>query len=164
MNANTDSDNGEVELSADDLRALSVVCASTPSGPATSTANPVVNSHTPSAESASPSQTNSRLVLSLALVLGVSAVIAFHTNRIPDRSRDRTTAAAAHRPTFEDEWADAQPPEEPVRFANPFDASEVFEFSPGTTESEAREAVAGFLIERATNRQARLDGKAERRR
>lgn len=43
---------------------------------------------------------------------------------------------------------------EPVRVANPFDASEVFEFPAGTSEADAREAVAGFLIERATRRGA----------
>ena len=41
---------------------------------------------------------------------------------------------------------------EPLRVANPFDASEIFEFPAGTTEADAREAVAGFLIERATRR------------
>lgn len=43
---------------------------------------------------------------------------------------------------------------EPLRVANPFDASEVFEFPAGTSEADAREAVAGFLIERATRRGA----------
>jgi hypothetical protein len=42
--------------------------------------------------------------------------------------------------------------DEPLRVANPFDASEVFEFPAGTTEADAREAVAGFLIERAARR------------
>ena len=42
--------------------------------------------------------------------------------------------------------------EEPLRVANPFDASEVFEFPAGTSEADAQEAVAGFLIERATRR------------
>ena len=41
---------------------------------------------------------------------------------------------------------------EPLRVANPFDASEIFEFPAGTSESEAHEAVAGFLLERATRR------------
>ena len=44
------------------------------------------------------------------------------------------------------------PAGEPLRVANPFDASEVFEFPAGTSEADAREAVAGFLIERATRR------------
>jgi hypothetical protein len=42
--------------------------------------------------------------------------------------------------------------EEPLRVANPFDATEVFEFPAGTTEADAQEAIAGFLIERATRR------------
>jgi hypothetical protein len=42
--------------------------------------------------------------------------------------------------------------DEPLRVANPFDASEVFEFPAGTSEADAREAVAGFLIERAARR------------
>jgi hypothetical protein len=40
----------------------------------------------------------------------------------------------------------------PVRVANPFDASEIFEFPYGTSEADAREAIAGFLMERAVNR------------
>ncbi|HEY7641461.1 MAG TPA: hypothetical protein VH814_17165 [Steroidobacteraceae bacterium] len=47
-----------------------------------------------------------------------------------------------------------EPAGEPLRIANPFDASEVFEFPASTSESDAREAVAGFLIERATRRGA----------
>jgi hypothetical protein len=47
-----------------------------------------------------------------------------------------------------------EPVGEPVRVANPFDASEVFEFPAGTSEADANEAVAGFLIERATRRGA----------
>jgi hypothetical protein len=43
---------------------------------------------------------------------------------------------------------------EPVHFANPFDASEVFEFPPGTTRDEARTAVAEMLLERARSRVA----------
>jgi hypothetical protein len=46
-------------------------------------------------------------------------------------------------------------PSEPVRFANPFDRSETFEFPPGTTRDEARDAVAQMLIERARERRHR---------
>lgn len=42
---------------------------------------------------------------------------------------------------------------EPVRLTNPFDAKEVFEFSPGTTQDAAREAVADILMKRAISRQ-----------
>lgn len=44
------------------------------------------------------------------------------------------------------------PLDEPLRVANPFDASEIFEFPAGTSEADAHEAVAGFLIERAARR------------
>jgi hypothetical protein len=44
--------------------------------------------------------------------------------------------------------------DEPVRVANPFDASEVFEFPAGTSEADAHEAIAGFLMERAARRGA----------
>jgi len=43
----------------------------------------------------------------------------------------------------------------PVRVRNAFDATEVFEFPPGTTESAAREAVAELLLNRAQDRLAR---------
>lgn len=42
----------------------------------------------------------------------------------------------------------------PVRVANPFDASEIFEFPHGTSEADARDAIAGFLMERAVTRGA----------
>ena len=41
---------------------------------------------------------------------------------------------------------------EPVRFTNPFDKYEVFEFPPGTSEVEARDAVADLLLQRARDR------------
>jgi hypothetical protein len=44
------------------------------------------------------------------------------------------------------------PAPEPVRYTNPFDASEVFEFPPGTTQVEARDAVAHLLVQRARDR------------
>jgi hypothetical protein len=40
----------------------------------------------------------------------------------------------------------------PLRFANPFDASEVFEFPAGTTEDDTRASVAEILFERARER------------
>ena len=48
----------------------------------------------------------------------------------------------------------AEPQGAPVRITNVFDATEVFEFPHGTTESEAREAVAELLLGRARARRA----------
>lgn len=47
----------------------------------------------------------------------------------------------------------------PVLFANPFDANEVFEFPAGTSEAEARDAVAEILMERAMKRQRQFDAR-----
>ena len=41
----------------------------------------------------------------------------------------------------------------PVRFTNPFDTTEVFEFPPGTSDAEARQAAADLLLQRARDRQ-----------
>ncbi len=40
----------------------------------------------------------------------------------------------------------------PVRFANPFDPAEVFEFPPDTTVTQAHDAVAELLLQRARER------------
>lgn len=54
-------------------------------------------------------------------------------------------------------------PKQPaVRFANPFDATEVFEFPAGTSKSTAREAVAKLLTERARGRLYLLSAKRAR--
>ncbi|MDB6090470.1 MAG: hypothetical protein JWN85_3254 [Gammaproteobacteria bacterium] len=47
---------------------------------------------------------------------------------------------------------------QPVRFKNPFDRSEVFEFPPGTSDAEARQEVANLLLQRAHERQSQLRG------
>jgi hypothetical protein len=48
--------------------------------------------------------------------------------------------------------APAEPPPPPVKFANPFDRSEVFEFPAGTSPAEARRKVAELLLARAQER------------
>ncbi len=64
-------------------------------------------------------------------------------------ARDRPPASGAKLPMV------APPQPIPVRFANPFDAGEIFEFPEGTSESAAREAVAELLIRRAQERQTK---------
>ena len=41
-----------------------------------------------------------------------------------------------------------------MRFANPFDRNEVFEFPAGTSRADARDAVEELLYERAQERQS----------
>jgi hypothetical protein len=50
----------------------------------------------------------------------------------------------------------------PVRFTNPFDKGEVFEFPPGTTQTEARDAVAAVLLQRGQDRLVQVEA-AQRR-
>jgi hypothetical protein len=45
-----------------------------------------------------------------------------------------------------------------VRFVNPFDKTEVFEFPAGTTPAESRDKVAQMLLQRAQERQSRWVG------
>jgi hypothetical protein len=52
------------------------------------------------------------------------------------------------------------PPQEPVSFVNPFDSAEIFLFPAGTSQSEARDAVAEFLLERARERAAESESVA----
>jgi hypothetical protein len=52
----------------------------------------------------------------------------------------------------------------PTLFANPFDASEVFELPPGTSEDKAREMVADLLLKRAIERQAHVETRRLQRR
>lgn len=72
----------------------------------------------------------------------------------------RLTAAEVVVPRASAGTVQAQvPPEEslPVYFRNPFDATEVFEFPPGTSQAEARDAVADLLLKRARERLSALD-------
>jgi len=69
-----------------------------------------------------------------------SSITAPVTEPVPQR--------AAEPPTTE--VANTDPP--PVRFANPFDAGEVFEFPAGTSYVEARDQVAQVLLARARER------------
>ena len=66
-----------------------------------------------------------------------------------------TAPAAAVTPAAAPPPPSAAPPptnSAPLRFANPFDRKEVFEFPPGTSRAAARDAVAELLYERAQDR------------
>ncbi len=99
----------------------------------------------------------------VAILLAVSVTIAYQLGararsvtplespppvRVTAPVRDTTPAAPPTPPPAFIEEAKS----EPVRFKNPFDANEVFEFPPGTSDAEARDAVASLLIRRAQER------------
>ena len=101
------------------------------------------------------------LGVAIALIAAAGGLHQFFAESSTGPSSSTTNATAL---VAQDGWPTAEPDQDPVRFANPFDASEVFEFPAGTTEAEAQQAIAGFLMERAVSRQARLDGKLNRNR
>ena len=94
-----------------------------------------------------------------ALIASVMAIAAFMSTIAyvaVTKARPSTMPVFTAPPPMPRETAPVPPPPVvaplPMRFANPFDASEVFEFPPGTTEMEARDAVASLLLERAESR------------
>jgi hypothetical protein len=105
-----------------------------------------------------PHATDVWVSLSVAVVLGIiAAAIALW----PTEQRARKTApqSVMLRIAAEDpvagpvpQPAPAKAQSSPTRFTNPFDASEVFEFPPGTTEDAARDLVAEMLLQRARER------------
>jgi hypothetical protein len=176
-NANGQEPDSEVELSAEQLRALSVASTSKESQPerVTRRAELLVNvpaspsqsawiSEAHGSQSHDPRKASVRVGRSLGIVVAVmitgGALYQYLTNGDAVHSASRDLTQSASQPG----WAMPEPSGAPVRFANPFDASEIFEFPAGTTETEAREAVADFLLERAMNRQARLNLKPSRMR
>ena len=91
--------------------------------------------------------------IAIALPLALAAIAAGYAlySEIGSSNAPRATTSSA---LTQQQLSSTQSVEidEPLRVANPFDASEVFEFPAGTSEADAREAVAGFLIERAARR------------
>jgi hypothetical protein len=91
--------------------------------------------------------------VAIALPLALAAIAAGYALYSEIGSSDAPRAATSS-PVTQQQLSSTQSVsvDEPLRVANPFDASEVFEFPAGTSEADAQEAVAGFLIERATRR------------
>jgi hypothetical protein len=95
--------------------------------------------------------------LCVAIALGLAAVtIALWPS--PQRAEAATQPnipVVSTKVPLESAASQTAPPENsPMRFANPFDTSEVFEFPAGTTEDDARASVAEILFERARERGA----------
>jgi len=84
----------------------------------------------------------------VALVLGVTTAIGWRALVVQPTAPPVALAVPVARAPA----ANAQPQGTVVQVVNPFDATEVFEFQAGTTESEARNAVAELLLQRARER------------
>ena len=147
----------ELELSAEDLLALSRSRAiekprrdpaQVPVSPRAQTARARAMTAARNRELPAP---RVALALSVAVAAVLMGCVVYLSSR-PERPAHRAmatvprTAAPVARPP-------STPASEPVRFPNPFDDTEVFEFPPGTSQTEAREAVADLLMKRARDRQ-----------
>ncbi|HEY0685020.1 MAG TPA: hypothetical protein VGD45_21960 [Steroidobacter sp.] len=131
MSPQFDEADTEVELSAQDLLALS---------------DPLpAPSRKLDAPKASADR-SSRLAIAIIAIVSIAGVA--HVLK-PSERASQSTAETSQPASPSEQVAKDQP----VRFSNPFDKNEVFEFPAGTTETEARDAVAAVLMERAMSRQ-----------
>jgi hypothetical protein len=97
----------------------------------------------------------SRWPLALATsVLAIGAVTAWvaAAHRPTRQPIPESTAVVAVPPATAPVAVQGEPAQPPVRFRNPFDRSEVFEFPAGTSVVEARRLAAQVLVERARER------------
>jgi hypothetical protein len=159
-----DAEANEVELSAEELVEISSAAESARSEAESTTVQsvsgvsrqPTTQPRTTAAAAKRRSNTWRYIVVAAGIVVlagGASYVI----------PRDSATAAlhstSQWKPLPE---KDPEPIEEPkpvrdlkpVRIRNAFDRNEVFEFPPGTSQQQARDAVAEILLQRAIERQS----------
>src|SRR5690348_6252720 len=97
------------------------------------------------------------LTVALSLVMAaIAAGYALYSYLAPGDATLLESAPVAQSSIAQQELssADTEPLGEQVRVANLFDSSGVFEFPAGTSDADAREAIAGFLIDRASRRGA----------
>ena len=99
-----------------------------------------------------------RMAAALGLAVAMLLVGAWTTYFASHRPIPTTAVMAeVHVPAAEPSPLLPAPAERlPVRFTNPFDASEVFEFPPDTSVTEAHDAVADLLLQRARDRRQLL--------
>jgi hypothetical protein len=139
----------EVELGTEDLLALS---QTRPAGkPA---AAPVLTAESPTPAKRQPV---SRIQVGVAAASLLAVLIGFAMDRSPGVKESAAPAPLPVPPVATRAPVPTEPVAElaSVKFTNPFDRSEVFEFPAGTTRAEARARVADILIKRAQERRVR---------
>jgi hypothetical protein len=150
----------ELELSPQDLRTLSRPSEEESAPAAMSTCAEPAVTEVSSTASATPRMDRWPLAR-VAGILGIAAaVIAIDSaahRAVVGRSAT-TTVINLSAPAAASTRQPAESISPSVRIRNPFDASEIFEFSPGTSEAEARESMAKTLLQRARDRQIRPGG------
>jgi len=161
--AGIDAPDAEVELSAEDLLGLSAPCVSN-ERPSATTIQPKAFALKLTSSVAVPSAPVRhrmpawRVALSVAVVAG--AVGAVYMAMAPVKQAvQNVRLPQSQLPATSPKSDGTLAADAPVLFANPFDAKEVFEFPAGTSEAEARDAVAEILMERAMERQRKFDAR-----
>jgi hypothetical protein len=91
-------------------------------------------------------------VCSLTLVVAGLGITAATVGHVADRNPPAPAVASMVHPVVSAPAAPAEPHGQLVQVRNPFDASEVFEFPAETGKTEARNAVAELLLQRARDR------------
>jgi hypothetical protein len=161
--AGIDAADAELELSAEDLLGLSAPCVSNERPNAMTTQSPASAPKAPSnmAVLSAPVHRRTpawRVALSFTVVAG--AVGAVYLALAPVKQAVQNVRSPQSQLPVAAAGSEAKlAADAPVRFANPFDAKEVFEFPAGTSEAQARDAVAEILMERAMERQRKFDAR-----
>ena len=149
---------GEIELSGEELKVLSRVNPSTASVAAPAAAEAKTTSSRPIHRV----MWRWPVALACAGAVSLAAIGAgYRVNTLNEMSARAALVAQLQdvTPSVQAEPVYA----EPVRLQNPFDKREVFEFPAGTSEQEARDAMADMLLKRAIDRQAAYDARHPRR-
>jgi hypothetical protein len=166
-----DDDTIELELSESAMRLLSQAAALPLEPPCPTTKNPAENApaalaaarnEAPRGSAASTTPPRSGMVFAIVAAASVvlTAVVYLASARVrrPDSVAPHVVAAPAAPVSVTPPPPSSSPSTDatPVRFVNPFDRKEVFEFPPGTSAADARQAVAELLSQRARERQSLL--------
>jgi hypothetical protein len=164
LTAGIEAPDAEVELSAEDLLALSIPGESKERAP-----EPLAKITTAAAVPSAPAfqkRAASKTVRRNVWPARVAASVIFAVGSMGAlyfvmASNDGASRSMAQGQAPQSQLPAAAPTREaePVLFANPFDANEVFEFPAGTSKAEARDAVAEILMERAMKRQRQFDAR-----
>lgn len=162
----SDAPDAEVELSADDLLQLAGPCDNNNRPEEASPRTKVVATMAsePVAQQSAPKPGPRRISfpnVAVSLMFGVASVSAtyYFMTKLGYATGSTEQEQAAQLPA-----ASPKGNGKPVLFANPFDAKEVFEFPAGTSEAEARDAVAEILMDRAMQRQRKFDARVSNNR
>jgi hypothetical protein len=88
------------------------------------------------------------------LLVAIGGITCRSMTSIPADPQSSGRASVAMQSTEPAAVTEVAQQESPVRVKNPFDTSEVFEFPPGTSRTQAREMVQAVLLQRARERES----------